>query len=145
MAAPAAPGPASSSGSSLSRANGAPPPALKEPLGRSGGDSVCFRDKITDSSSMSLQEERGAASLKGSDPGAEHKVVFHQLRHGCQVSQPVGHIVLGPVGQGLDGKGFGWGRRGEVGIVEARWAGWQVYGGGGSGEKMGGGERAGDK
>lgn len=62
-----------------------------------------------------------------------------------QVNQPVGHIVLGPVGQGLDGKGFGWWRRGEMGIVEAGWAGGQVQGGGGSREKMGGGERAGDK
>ncbi|TNN62408.1 hypothetical protein EYF80_027419 [Liparis tanakae] len=34
---------------------------MKKSLGRSGVDSVCFRDKIMDSSSMSLQEERGAA------------------------------------------------------------------------------------
>lgn len=32
-----------------------------------------------------------------------------------------------------------------MGIIEAGWAGGQVHGGGGSGEKMGGGERAGDK
>lgn len=62
-----------------------------------------------------------------------------------QVSQPIGHVVLGPEGQGLHGERFGWRRRGEMGIVEAGWAGGQVHGGGCAREEMGGGERAGDK